>query len=190
MQAHQMSPNERLKLDADLLTEISRRREREGDPGIFSSVEQQILKRAWPSELTPEEAAELDRINAEIAASEQALRDGSVPAEDAALWHADWVAEKILFEAELKRSFPPAPERLTRMEPHTDSGVYRGLIVGETARHIVQQLPSHALVAHRKENLERSPRTGETVAVRYSNGQATVRDAQSRSRAKDLGSRR
>ena len=187
MQQNELSVHDRLKSEADLLAEIAARREREADPGIFASVEREILKRSWPPELKPHQAAELDRINAEIAASEQALRDGSIPAEDAALWHADWVAEKILFEAELERSVP-AP--LARFEPHTDSGVYRGLIVGETARHIVQQLPSQALVAHRKENLERSPRTGETVAVRYSNGQATVRDAQSRSRAKDLGRQR
>ena len=186
MQPLELSLRERLARDAELLNNIAARREREGDPGIFSSVERQIVVRAWLAELPPDKAAELERINSEISASEQALRNGSIPAVDAALWHADWVAEKILFELEVERSVPRTPKGLARMEAHTESGVYSGLVVGETSRHVVQQLPGRGLVAHRKENLERSPRAGESVTVRYSNGLGTVRETHVRGRGREM----
>src|SRR5581483_485524 len=171
---------------ADLLREagsVARREE-----VIFSSAQQDDVEPAWSAELTPEKAHELDRIIREIAASERALRDGSIPVEQAALWHADWVAEKVLFEAELKRTLPL--DRLRRIEAHTDSGIYRGPTVGETARHVLQELPGRGVVAHRKKDLERSPAAGENVTVRYSNGRARVYDAPARSSPKDLGRQR
>jgi hypothetical protein len=206
MHRPETSLHARLIRDAELLAQINVRRKRESDPGIFSSVEREILRREFDelaiADGTPlhaviatertwlgngQQEAELKRIDAEIAASERALRDGSVPAADAALWHADWVAEKRLLEAEISRHGAPRKEPLTRIEAHADSGAYRGLIVAETPRHIVQHLPGHGLVAHKKESLNRSPRTGESVIVQYSNGRATVRDAQPRSKGKDLG---
>src|SRR5438045_3749555 len=62
---------------------------------------------------------------------------------------------------------------LKNIEAQTDSGFYRGLIVGETTRHVVQSLPGQRLVAHKKDNLDRRPRSGENVTVHYLKGQGS-----------------
>lgn len=80
-----------------------------------------------------------------------------------------------------------AANSVGRIEVRTDSGAYRGLIVGETQRHIVQSLAGRRLVAHNKANLARPLKAGENVEVRYSNGHATVRNTPPRVRARGQG---
>lgn len=111
--------------EVDLLAAIAARRRRERDPGIFSSVEPQILERQ-----------------------------------------------------------PATSVALVSIEAQTDTGFYRGLIVGETPRHVVQSLPGQRLVAHKKDTLDRRPRSGENVTVRYSKGQGSVHNTQARSRSR------
>ncbi len=94
---------------------------------------------------------------------------------------------------------PAVDARRTRMDEHlaatatfasvrrtvaalTDSGAYRGRIVGETEHHLLQQLSSRLTVVHRKEALQPLPSVGATVAVRYSGGKALVRDIAERVR--------
>jgi antirestriction protein ArdC len=52
----------------------------------------------------------------------------------------------------------------------TDSGIYRGEILGATEHHVVQRLGQTSAVAHLKRLLPSIPGAGENVAVRYSNG--------------------
>jgi antirestriction protein ArdC len=52
----------------------------------------------------------------------------------------------------------------------TDSGIYRGEIIGETQQHIVQKLSQHSTVAHLKPLVGTLPTVGENVVLRYSNG--------------------
>jgi antirestriction protein ArdC len=68
----------------------------------------------------------------------------------------------------------------------TDSGKYRGAIIGETDTHIIQRQTSHSAIAHPKELLDRQPGVGETVSVSYSNGKGTVLQTRERPKAKGL----
>jgi antirestriction protein ArdC len=94
----------------------------------------------------------------------------------------------------LKRSFAEAQE-LTKgnlgaqartFVAQTDSGKYRGEILGETSLHLVQQVSSQSSVAHMKSLLSTIPKAGESVLVAYSNDKAAVRPFQQRTRSKEL----
>jgi antirestriction protein ArdC len=71
-------------------------------------------------------------------------------------------------------------------QAQVESGTYRGQIVGETADHLLQRVSSRSAVAHPKELLDRRPSTGESVAITYSNGKASVREVHQRSREQEV----
>jgi hypothetical protein len=71
-------------------------------------------------------------------------------------------------------------------QAQVESGTYRGQIVGETADHLLQRVSSRSAVAHPKELLDRQPSTGESVAINYSNGKASVREVHQRSREQEV----
>ena len=52
----------------------------------------------------------------------------------------------------------------------TQSGIYRGEIIGETQHHIVQKLSPRSTVAHMKQLLDPIPGVGQNVVVHYSHG--------------------
>jgi hypothetical protein len=52
----------------------------------------------------------------------------------------------------------------------TDSGIYKGEIIGETQHHIVQKLSHGSTVAHMKQLFDPAPSVGESVMIRYSHG--------------------
>jgi hypothetical protein len=68
----------------------------------------------------------------------------------------------------------------------TDSGVYRGTILAETAQDLVQQISPHSAVIHRKDHLDAPPQTGERVRISYSDGFGQVQQVRERSRSKEL----
>ena len=68
-----------------------------------------------------------------------------------------------------------------------DSGTYRGLIVGETDRYLVQQQSSGMAVLHQKDLLDRVPQVGEALSINYSNGRGVVRESRERSKSQELG---
>ena len=68
----------------------------------------------------------------------------------------------------------------------TDSGTYRGVILGETEQHIVQRQSTLSSVLHRKESLDGQPETGANVIIQYSNEKASVRELRDRVKAKEL----
>lgn len=62
----------------------------------------------------------------------------------------------------------------------TQSGVYRGSVIGETESHVLQRVSSRSAVAHPKELLDPQPAIGDSVAINYSNSRATVREFRER----------
>jgi len=69
----------------------------------------------------------------------------------------------------------------------TDSGTYRGGIIGETAKNLIQQITSHTAVLHRKDLLDMIPAAGENVRIAYSSGNARVLPVKRRSKTQELG---
>lgn len=68
----------------------------------------------------------------------------------------------------------------------TDSGVYRGTILAETAQDLVQQISPHSAVIHRKDRLDAAPQTDEHVRIAYVDGLGHVQQVRERSRSKEL----
>jgi hypothetical protein len=83
----------------------------------------------------------------------------------------------------LKQMAPDARVELAQ----TDSGTYRGRIIGETEKSLIQQITSHSAVVHRKDLLDVIPAVGESVRVGYSNDNARVLPVKERSREQELG---
>jgi hypothetical protein len=68
----------------------------------------------------------------------------------------------------------------------TDSGVYRGSVIAETARDLIQRISPQSAVLHRKDELDYMLRIGDYVRISYSNGFAHVEQVRERSRGKEL----
>jgi hypothetical protein len=69
----------------------------------------------------------------------------------------------------------------------TDSGTYRGGIIAETEKNLIQQITSHTAVVHRKDLLDMIPAVGENVRIVYSNDNARVLPVRERSKTQELG---
>jgi len=97
---------------------------------------------------------------------------------------------KLLGGAELPRQVQLALEELgpeARIHKAlTDSGVYRGTILAETAHDLVQQITPQSAVIHRKDQLDAVPPTGKYVRISYSDGIGRVQQVRERSRSKEL----
>lgn len=68
----------------------------------------------------------------------------------------------------------------------TQSGSYRGEIIGETALHIVQRLSPQSAVAHMKHLLQSVPEVGEDVGISYANGHGSFKTLREKSREREL----
>ena len=68
----------------------------------------------------------------------------------------------------------------------TQSGNYRGEIIGETDLHVVQRLSPHSAVTHMKHLLQPMPRVGDNVGIGYANELGSVKESRVRSRTKEL----
>lgn len=97
-------------------------------------------------------------------------------------------------ETELQRSFQDAKklsqEKLgdqARTYPaQTESGNYRGTIIGETDQHFVQQLNPLSTVAHPKYLFSDVPDIGQSVRVGYSNHQVAISPFQPKAKIREL----
>jgi antirestriction protein ArdC len=68
----------------------------------------------------------------------------------------------------------------------TESGSYRGPIIGETEDHFIQRQSASAGIAHPKELLDRQPQVGETVRINYSDSKGVVREFRERGKSREL----
>jgi antirestriction protein ArdC len=68
----------------------------------------------------------------------------------------------------------------------TQSGTYRGKIIGETEHHIVQSVSPLTAVAHLKHLVESAPAINQNVAISYRNEKTEVRELRERSKAAEL----
>jgi antirestriction protein ArdC len=68
----------------------------------------------------------------------------------------------------------------------TDSGGYRGPIIGETEHHIIQRQSARTSIAHPRDLLDRQPQIGESVRINYSDSRGAVREFRERAKAQDL----
>ena len=98
---------------------------------------------------------------------------------------------KLLGGGELPRGLQSALKQMppdSRVEhAQTDSGTYRGRIIADTEKNLIQRITSHTAVIHRKELLDMIPAIGETVRVAYSNDNAQVLPVKERSKTQELG---
>jgi hypothetical protein len=68
----------------------------------------------------------------------------------------------------------------------TDSGIYRGFVIGETADYVVQQISKSSAIAHPKELLDGEARAGQKLSITYSNSHALVREVRERNKAQAM----
>ncbi|MGI9074279.1 MAG: ArdC family protein [Bryobacteraceae bacterium] len=69
---------------------------------------------------------------------------------------------------------------------HTDSGTYRGPIIGCTEHHVIQKQSGRSASAHPRELLDRQPEVGQTVRINYSNDRGSVREVRERPKVKEV----
>ncbi len=86
-------------------------------------------------------------------------------------------------QAALKKMGPDALVK----DAQTDSGVYRGAVIGETDKKLIQQITSRTVVLHPKDLLDKLPSVGDNVRIAYTNNSARVLSVKERSKAQELG---
>lgn len=72
------------------------------------------------------------------------------------------------------------------VEAFIDAGTYRGLVLGETERYLIQRQSVGMAVVHEKNLLDSQPQVGESFSINYSNGRGVVREFHDRAKSNEL----
>lgn len=73
------------------------------------------------------------------------------------------------------------------VEALVDAGTYRGVVLGETERYLVQRQSAGMAVLHRKDLLDRQPQIGEVFSINYSNGRGILHEFRERAKTNEMG---
>jgi hypothetical protein len=73
------------------------------------------------------------------------------------------------------------------LQAQTESGIYAGIIVGETACHLVQRQSAHNSIVHPKDLLDRTAQVGDDVCILYANSNGRVQEVRKRAKQAELG---
>jgi len=71
------------------------------------------------------------------------------------------------------------------LDAQTESGSYRGPIIGETEHQLIQRQSARTGIAHPKDLLDRQPQMGESVRINYSDNKGVVREFRERAKGHD-----
>jgi len=77
-------------------------------------------------------------------------------------------------------------ESAKTLAAQTESGSYRGPIIGETEHHIIQRQSARIGIAHPRDLLDRQPQIGESVRINYSDARGAVREFRERAKPQGL----
>jgi hypothetical protein len=98
---------------------------------------------------------------------------------------------KLLGSGKLPHGFQSA---LNQMAPdvrferaQTDGGSYRGRIIANTEKNLIQQITSHTAIVHQKGLLDIIPAIGENVRIAHTNDNTRVLPVEERSKTQELG---
>jgi antirestriction protein ArdC len=120
--------------------------------------------------------ATLERTTAEMREDRERLDDQQQEAAANA-----FPAKTSLLEAQSVTGAALGP-KAKALAAQTESGAYRGAIIGETDQFVIQRQSSRFSVAHPKDLLDRQPEVGESVSINYSGLGGSVREYRERSR--------
>ena len=73
------------------------------------------------------------------------------------------------------------------LQAQTESGIYNGIIIGETARHLVQRQSAHNSIVHPKDLLDRLALVGDHVCILYANSKGRVQEVRKHAKQAELG---
>ena len=122
------------------------------------------------------------RVEPKLKADAEKILDGEV---DGRKSPADREFENSLANAERKtRELLGSHAKIYRAD--TDSGKYRGELLGETEHHVVQKLSPRSAVVHAKRLLPEAVASGQNLVVSYSNNLAQLKPNHVRERKQSL----
>ena len=168
----------------------SPQRQAEGNPGGFS---QNAIEPAGPARESTQTVARFEpgsgavNVHAKQTATDRRTPvdvPASAPSPDQGASEQASRAESLNGARSITKQTLGDSAKLLNAE--TNSGTYKGPIVGETEHHVIQRQSGNLAIAHARELLDRLPEAGHAVRINYSNGRGSVREYRDRSKKNEV----